>query len=593
MGKQYADTTTRERAKQNMFSYWFPRVQGHGIDTPRSLVFQLPRSKDGSEIDQELYKALFMEDGEKDIETIQKWLDADVISVLRGSKMRGRLFIKNGTFSNKFWAEGSCIVDGIGNLATAVANVNYGALCGNPSGLGELVVRQFIWCDRRKTPCIYNGLPLRPEFRVFYDFDERQVIFTVNYWDSGYVEHELHDLTDRLVFQNKKKKLERFYVKHKDEVAELVEAAMADVDLDGVWSVDIMWDAVQKKYWLIDMAVAETSTYWDRRPGVEQKPEQRTHKPHAGGVGEERAALCVLPSGPKPAERESEPDRPKPSTEGGGNAGPIIFDRYAGLRYGRRETENRFSFWFNKINKPTTVEAGLDIPKTLIVQVPLDVICAFGDCSEESMKAIEAWFQTEVRLAVKTAGLDRRMLFIKNASFSNKFYGNQSCLATSATLMSNFINIQQTAAEVLMGYDGLDELIIRERIMYDSATTACIYHGLPLRPEYRVFYDFDLRAPIFIANYWDEDYVGGHLSDATDKVVFHKRAPYIKSEYEENKYMVLNMVAAAMDHVTGLSGPWSIDVMQTGDRFYIIDMAVAEESAYWEFRPGVAREGRL
>ena len=144
-----------------------------------------------------------------------------------------------------------------------------------------------------------------------------------------------------------------------------------------------------------------------------------------------------------------------------------------------------------------------------------------------------------------------------------------------------------------MGYDGLDELIIRERIMYDSATTACIYHGLPLRPEYRVFYDFDLRAPIFIANYWDEDYVGGHLSDATDKVVFHKRAPYIKSEYEENKYMVLNMVAAAMDHVTGLSGPWSIDVMQTGDRFYIIDMAVAEESAYWEFRPGVAREGRL
>ena len=52
---------------------------------------------------------------------------------------------------------------------------------------------------------------------------------------------------------------------------------------------------------------------------------------------------------------------------------PVI-DRYADLQYGQREVENRFSFWFEKVNRPTTTEAGLDIPKTLIIKIPVDII---------------------------------------------------------------------------------------------------------------------------------------------------------------------------------------------------------------------------
>ena len=49
----------------------------------------------------------------------------------------------------------------------------------------------------------------------------------------------------------------------------------------------------------------------------------------------------------------------------------------------------------------------------------------------------------------------------------------------------------------------------------------------------------------------------------------------------------MDMVADAMQTVTGLDGPWSIDIMQD-DRgnFWLIDMAIAELSAYWEKRPG-------
>ena len=41
----------------------------------------------------------------------------------------------------------------------------------------------------------------------------------------------------------------------------------------------------------------------------------------------------------------------------------------------------------------------------------------------------------------------------------------------------------------------------------------------------------------------------------------------------------------------GLSGPWSVDLMMTeAGEMYLIDMAVAEQSAYWEFRPGNERK---
>ena len=47
------------------------------------------------------------------------------------------------------------------------------------------------------------------------------------------------------------------------------------------------------------------------------------------------------------------------------------------------------------------------------------------------------------------------------------------------------------------------------------------------------------------------------------------------------------MVADAMKNITALEGPWSIDIMQDDmGNFWLIDMAVAELSAYWEKRPG-------
>lgn len=279
----YSDCISPERNRENLFSFWYPKVMDAGIDTPKTIFFKLPtvtvedrvaaaaadeaNNKSAVPLSVRLQRSFYMDDPMSDVDCIQGWLDKEVIPVLEEERMTGKLFVKNGTFSNKFWANKSCIVEGLSGLADAVAMINYNALLVSAGGTEELVIREFIGYDGRKTACIYNGLPLRPEFRVFYDFDERKPIFVVNYWDTEYMMANLYDMTDKLVFSHEAKQLECQYDNHKDQVVSLVSDAMKNVTgLTGQWSVDIMWDERKKKYWLIDMAIAQTSAYWGRRP---------------------------------------------------------------------------------------------------------------------------------------------------------------------------------------------------------------------------------------------------------------------------------------------------------------------------------------
>ena len=55
-------------------------------------------------------------------------------------------------------------------------------------------------------------------------------------------------------------------MQHKDAVQAMVSNAMRDVQgLTGQWSVDVLLDE-QGKFWLIDMAIAQRSAYWEQRP---------------------------------------------------------------------------------------------------------------------------------------------------------------------------------------------------------------------------------------------------------------------------------------------------------------------------------------
>ena len=76
-------------------------------------------------------------------------------------------------------------------------------------GYSEFVIRDLIKSSNTKLT-IYNGLPLNTEIRVFYDFDNKKVMYSHNYWDYDYCKNNLSP-SDRLILENEKNIAFQFY----------------------------------------------------------------------------------------------------------------------------------------------------------------------------------------------------------------------------------------------------------------------------------------------------------------------------------------------------------------------------------------------
>lgn len=120
-----------------------------------------------------------------------------------------------------------------------------------------------------------------------------------------------------------------------------------------------------------------------------------------------------------------------------------------------------------------------------------------------------------------------------------------------------------------------------------------IYHGLPLWTEYWVFIDGDDKQVLGISSYWKPDVMKkrfGDGEDSNDPDMVHDYITYSMAEeslmkrYEENKNKIVEEIGKIVPYMQ-IHGQWSIDVMQNGDDFYIIDMALAQDSALKECVP--------
>lgn len=70
-----------------------------------------------------------------------------------------------------------------------------------------------------------------------------------------------------------------------------------------------------------------------------------------------------------------------------------------------------------------------------------------------------------------------------------------------------------------------------------------------------------------------------------DAVIYRMHEPTLMKRYEENKDFVLSQVQQLLDAQPELTGQWSIDIMQNGKTFWLIDMATADVSALNECVP--------
>ena len=193
----------------------------------------------------------------------------------------GDYFIKTGTYSSKYEFRNAHIhepkeVDEMGEYFLLLNHLtcSMAAPTNNRSFYGanttnEWVVREYIK-DKESNPTIYNGLPLHTEYRVFVDFDTKEILGVSPYWRSDVMKNKFKEVSspqerhDYVVYLMHEDVLNKRYNESVQTVLNELNKVIPHVELSGQWSVDVMRNG--DDYYIIDMALAEHSALNDCVP---------------------------------------------------------------------------------------------------------------------------------------------------------------------------------------------------------------------------------------------------------------------------------------------------------------------------------------
>lgn len=263
---------------------------------------------------------------------------------------------------------------------------------------------------------------------------------------------------------------------------------------------------------------------------------------------------------------------------------------------------NSIGNWFPKLaDGVMRSKKFFKIPATSFIKVPLSLL-------QLTRQPYESLTPTTIKIldkfCMKAFPLNpKKDYFIKTGTYSSKFdfrnayvHGEKEVEELGEYLLYIHYQALQMASPLchpcIYGVSTTNEWVVREFI-HDKEDNPCIYKGMPLHTEYRLFVDFDTNKIIGISPYWEPDTMKkrfGHMDDADsphqkhDYIIYLAHEERLMGRYHDNKNLVMEKMEELLPSID-LHGQWSIDVMQNSDDFYIIDMATAETSALVECVP--------
>lgn len=274
---------------------------------------------------------------------------------------------------------------------------------------------------------------------------------------------------------------------------------------------------------------------------------------------------------------------------------------------------NAIGNWFPAIATAAVEEGFFRIPKTKIAKVPITLLqlsrLDYMSLNKATLDIVDEW--ARIAFSLQEGG----DYFIKTGTYSSKFdFRNAHVHGEEVRDLGQYLLYIQAQANAYAHYDlsGRDQPVIygisttnewAVREFIPSESDAHIYHGMPLRPEYRIFVDMDACRVIGRGAYWDPATMKRRFEQMGDKnepdmlhdsLIYRMEEPRLMKAYQNN----IGTICSHMENLLpkarecGLTGQWSVDVMQEGDAFYLIDMAVAESSAFYGCVPHCLRRPR-
>lgn len=253
---------------------------------------------------------------------------------------------------------------------------------------------------------------------------------------------------------------------------------------------------------------------------------------------------------------------------------------------------NAIGYWLPALAAAVAKQDFFRIPTTTVVRVPMTLL-QLTRLQYESLTS--ATFDVVNRFCFDVFGLDEaREYFVKTGTYSSKFdfrnahvHGPTEVRELGQYLLFIQYQAQQMAGPLskpcIYGASTTNEWAVREYIP-GPENCPCIYKGMPLRTEYRVFVDFDADEILGMSPYWRPDVMKKRFSrsdapdDVHDYITYAAAEPDLMARYEANRAVVGAHIKTMLQDID-LPGQWSVDVMQDGDDFWLIDMAQAATSA--------------
>lgn len=262
---------------------------------------------------------------------------------------------------------------------------------------------------------------------------------------------------------------------------------------------------------------------------------------------------------------------------------------------------NSMSHWLPAISEAAVHCGFFKVPVTTVILVPPSLLqmtrLDYGRLNQTTRRIVNAYCMKAFRLD------PNKDYFVKTGIYSSKF-DFRNCRVTAGKEVTELgeylLYISNQAVKMagplttpcIYGMSTTNEWAVREYI-HDVEDAPCIYKGLPLHTEYRVFADFDKGEVIGAAPYWDAGLMksrfakgatAGSPHDAHDYVVYLAHEETLRKRYDRNIVTIVKAVRSLAKYVRDegtLTGQWSIDIMQNGDDFWLIDMALAQNSALY------------
>lgn len=266
---------------------------------------------------------------------------------------------------------------------------------------------------------------------------------------------------------------------------------------------------------------------------------------------------------------------------------------------------NSMGYWLPPLVQAVKQQDFFKIPQTKVLKVPLPLLqltrMEYMSLNPSTLCIVDEFCQ-------KAFGLDpEKEYFIKTGTYSSKFdFRNAHVLGEKevrelgdyllfihfqALCMAHY-DLSGRNQPCIYGVSTTTEWVVREYIQPKPGAKE-IYFGLPLRPEYRIFVDFDSDRILGCSPYWEPEMMKkrfGHSADSTkpdkvhDYITYSAAEEELMEQYRKNIGKVKENLKRMLPEI-GLTGQWSMDIMQNGNDFYLIDMALAENSALKECVP--------